>query len=309
MLSVEFYAASHIGRVRKSNEDNYLVLELKSSKMLTADNGMDELRFCSGSFSIEEETDGVILAVSDGMGGALAGEVASKMAVETIGKEILKMSKSSSHEGMPLIGKLFEATFRANTLIHQEQRKNPEYRGMGATLTGVSISLDDVSFVQVGDSRAYLIRNDKIQQLTKDQSLVQQLVDAKQITLEDAENHIMRNVILQALGAQSDIRPEGVRLVAARGDILLICSDGLSSKLRSSDLHRITLDSIENLEKACYNLVDEANKRGGEDNITVILARLSGSALSELTEEEIEKESIEIEYLSIHDTAEENIES
>lgn len=303
MLLVEFCAASHIGRVRKSNEDNYLILELRSSKKLTADDGSEQMRFCSGKFFLEEENDGVVLAVSDGMGGALAGEVASKMAVETIGQRILDISKREP--SIPLIERLCEATIYANGVIHREQRENLEYRGMGATLTGVSISLDDVSFIQIGDSRAYLIREGRIVQLTKDQSLVQQLIDANQISPEDAENHVMKNIILQALGAQSDIRPVGVRLFAVRDDILLICSDGLSNKLRSEDLCRITLDGIEDLKSACYSLVEEANKRGGEDNITVIIAKLGGSALSEPIDDEIKTESLEFDYHSIHDTAEE----
>lgn len=212
--------------------------------------------------------------------------------------------ESKKIQGVSLIERLYEATLYANHVIHTEQRTRSEYSGMGATLTGVSITSDAVDIVQIGDSRAYLVRNAQIYQLTKDQSLVQQLVDAKQIKPEEAETHIMKNVILQALGAQSEVYPVVVRLYPQRGDILLICSDGLSNKLRANDLLRVILDNLDDLKNACFTLVKEANERGGEDNITAVLARLTGSDLPEPIEEEIKLEHLEFE--SIHDTSEEN---
>lgn len=299
MLFVEVHATSHIGRVRKGNEDNYLLLDADKSIFRVASENSNEIKIHSEKFEIGEG--GLVLAVSDGMGGALAGEVASKMTVETIGKHLLESKKI---QGVSLIERLYEATLYANHVIHTEQRTRSEYSGMGATLTGVSITSDAVDIVQIGDSRAYLVRNAQIYQLTKDQSLVQQLVDAKQIKPEEAETHIMKNVILQALGAQSEVYPVVVRLYPQRGDILLLCSDGLSNKLRANDLLRVILDNLDDLKNACFTLVKEANERGGEDNITAVLARLTGSDLPEPIEEEIKLEHLEFE--SIHDTSEEN---
>src|SRR4030095_3191404 len=140
--------------------------------------------------------------------------------------------------------------------------------------------------VQVGDSRAYIIRKNQIRLATKDQSLVQQLVDVGQISESEAETHMFRNVILQALGAQSEVIPVTGRIRLCRGDILLLCSDGLSGKLRAEDMQRIVNKNTE-LESACNELIAEANKRGGEDNITVVLARFSGNDLEEPSSDKI----------------------
>src|SRR5688500_17328067 len=144
---------------------------------------------------------------------------------------------------------------------------------MGATFTGIGITPDGVDIIQVGDSRAYLIRNGKIYQITKDQSLVQQLIDAQQISAEEAETHTLKNVILQALGAQNEIYPVAARLSPSRDDVLLICSDGLSNKVSAADLQTNVLDNTEALRHAAAEFVKHANENGGEENITAIIAR------------------------------------
>lgn len=304
MLIVEIYATSHIGRVRKGNEDNYLLLHLTNAKSWTSAQSADEPAIESQKFEIDDQ--GIVLAVSDGMGGALAGEVASKMAVETVSERLLSIDpdKTLSPDDFDesLIAKLYDATISANYIIHQQGRTDPQFQGMGATFTGVGITREAVDLIQVGDSRAYLIRNARIYQITKDQSLVQQLIDANQISPEEAETHALKNVILQALGAQNEIYPVPARLQPQRDDILLLCSDGLSNKVGSADMQRIILDNLDNLDKACAQLIKEANERGGEDNITLILARLSGSDLLEPTEDEIKIEIINLG--NIHDTDE-----
>ncbi len=304
MLIVEIYATSHIGRVRKGNEDNYLLLHLTNAKSWTSSQSADEPAIESQKFEIDDH--GIVLAVSDGMGGALAGEVASKMAVETVSERLLHIDpeKTLSPDNFDesLIAKLYDATISANYIIHQQGRTDPQFQGMGATFTGVGITREAVDLIQVGDSRAYLIRNARIYQITKDQSLVQQLIDANQISPEEAETHALKNVILQALGAQNEIYPVPARLQPQRDDILLLCSDGLSNKVSSADMQRIILDNLDNLDKACAQLIKEANERGGEDNITLILARLSGSDLLEPTEDEIKIEIINLG--NIHDTDE-----
>lgn len=306
MLTVEIHATSHIGRVRKGNEDNYLLLNLSNTKVWTSSQEPNDFIIESQNFEIDDT--GLVLAVSDGMGGALAGEVASQMAVDTVSKKLIDddPEKTITPDGYDesLIGKLYDATIYANYLIHQQGRTDPQFQGMGATFTGIGITREAVDLIQIGDSRAYLIRNGKIYQVTKDQSLVQQLIDAGQIQPEEAETHTLKNVILQALGAQSEIYPVSARLLPRRGDILLLCSDGLSNKVSGSGLQRIVLENQNQLELACAELVKEANERGGEDNITVIIARLAGDELPEPSENEVKLELLNLG--DIHDTADQD---
>lgn len=308
MLIVETHATSHVGRVRKGNEDNYLLLHISDSKTWTSSQGTDECTVESQKFEIDGK--GIVLAVSDGMGGALAGEVASKMAVDTVSQRFLDDDPENTvmpeNSDESLIGKLYDATIYANTLIHRQGRSDPQYNGMGATFTGMGITPEAVDLIQVGDSRAYLVRNGKIYQVTKDQSLVQQLIDAGQIKPEEAETHTLKNVILQALGAQNEIYPVVARLLPQRDDVLLVCSDGLSNKIGGADMQKIILKNFNELENACLELVKVANERGGEDNISLILARLSGDDLPEANDEEIKIELLNLG--DIHDTADQQTE-
>ena len=163
---------------------------------------------------------------------------------------------------------------------------------------------EGVDIIQVGDSRAYLVRNGKIYQITKDQSLVQQLIDAQQISAEEAETHTLKNVILQALGAQNEIYPVSARLTPSQNDVLLLCSDGLSNKVSAANMQKHIVDNLEQLELACAGLVKEANENGGEDNITVILAKLSGDSLTVADADEVKLEMIDLG--NIHDTADQD---
>jgi len=306
MLIVETHATSHIGRVRKGNEDNYLLLNISAAKAWMSTQDPEEFVIESQRFEVDES--GVVLAVSDGMGGALAGEVASQMAVETVSKKFLNDDPDKTIQpgefSNSLIGNLYDATLYANYLIHQQGRTDPQYQGMGATFTGIGITPEAVDLIQIGDSRAYLIRSNNIYQITKDQSLVQQLIDANQIPAEDAETHPLKNVILQALGAQSEIFPVSARLTPNRGDIVMICSDGLSGKVGGVEMQKIVLDNHDNLAMACADLVKKANENGGEDNITVILAKITGDDLPEPTEGEVRLELLNIG--NIHDTADQD---
>ncbi len=305
MFNVEAHATSHVGRVRKGNEDNYLLLDIANTENWVSSQDAGEFIFVSETFEVNEH--GVILAVSDGMGGALAGEVASTMAVETIRGIMLdedpEKTISPEESKDSLIGKLYDATVYANHKVHQKGRE-PEFAGMGATFTGVVLTPEGVDLVQVGDSRTYLIRNAKIYQITKDQSLVQQLIDSGQITEDEANGHPLGNVILQALGAHNEIYPVASRLIPQRDDILLLCSDGLSNKIEGPELQTIIFEHIDDLKMAAAELVKVANDNGGEDNITLILAKLTGSSLSESTDDEIVIETMQPE--SIHDTADQD---
>ena len=281
-MFVELYAQTDVGRVRQGNEDNFLVLDLASGENWSGSDGATEPP--AGIRRFEVGSEGLVLIVSDGMGGALAGDVASRMAVESVREMLTEEDDGhkTDDQGAPvsLVDCLRNATGYANYAIHRKSLEDPRCSGMGAPLTAAAVAGQTMDFVQVGDSRAYVIRGDEIKLATKDQSLVQQLVDVGQITEEDAETHMFRNVILQALGAQSDLTPVVSRVRLQRGDIMLLCSDGLSGKMRAEEMLQIIAAAGGDLAAACDALVKEANKRGGEDNITVVLARFDGADLA-----------------------------
>ncbi len=299
-MNVELHAKSDVGRVRRGNEDNFLVLELSKQQTWTGSDGTTAHKDL-GTFKLGDK--GLVLVVSDGMGGALAGDVASRMAVDSVREMLVgNDSEEGCDEETPLVDCLKNATVYANLAIHHRSLEDSRCAGMGATFTGAAIRGDLLDFVQVGDSRGYIIRRDQIRLATKDQSLVQQLVDVGQISEAEAETHMFRNVILQALGAQGDVTPVTGRIRLRRGDTLLLCSDGLSGKLRSEDIQNIVAGN-RNLSKACEELIAEANNRGGEDNITVILARFSGDDLEEPSDRiTIELPEIEEEDKTLDDT-------
>jgi protein phosphatase len=228
--------------------------------------------------------------------------------VETVSEKLLEPDDDTtltpeSYDHL-LISNLYNATLYANYLIHQQGRSDPQFQGMGATFTAIGVTPKAVDIIQVGDSRAYLVRGGKIYQVTKDQSLVQQLIDAQQISPEEAETHTLKNVILQALGAQNEIYPVSARVQPHKSDVFLLCSDGLSNKVDAANMQRIVLENIDQLEMACAQLVKEANERGGEDNITVIIAKFSGDDLGDPEGEDVKLELIDLG--NIHDTADQD---
>lgn len=306
MTTVEVHATSHVGRVRRGNEDNYLLLNVTGSRAWTSAQSDGEFVIESQTFDVDDN--GVVLAVSDGMGGALAGEVASKMAVESVCERLLNedIEETLTPEAYEyhLVAKLYNATLYANHLVHNQGRTDPQFQGMGATFTGVGVTTRGVDVIQVGDSRAYLVRDGLIYQITKDQSLVQQLIDAQQISAEEAETHTLKNVILQALGAQNEIYPVSARLIPHKGDVVLVCSDGLSNKVSAAEMQQIVVEHYDSLGMACADLVKLANENGGEDNITVVIAKLLGEDLPEPAGEDLQLELIDLG--NIHDTADQD---
>jgi serine/threonine protein phosphatase PrpC len=286
-MIVELYAKSDVGRVRRGNEDNFLLLDLTTAQTWT---GSDGAMAPESLNRIDLGEKGLVLVVSDGMGGALAGDVASRMAVEAV-RDMLTGSEEGERpdcdDDSQLVECLRNATLYANLAIHHRSQEDAQCSGMGATFTGAAIRQNILDFVQVGDSRGYIIRGNNIKLATKDQSLVQQLVDVGQISEEEAETHMFRNVILQALGAQSEITPVTGRIKLCQGDMILLCSDGLSGKLRAEDILKIVKENSNDLSAACAALVAEANSRGGEDNITVVLARFSGPDLEVPTNDRV----------------------
>ncbi len=284
-MLVELHAKTDVGRVRRGNEDNFLLLDLSTARAWSGSDGPEnpeDLR----RFDLGEK--GLVLIVSDGMGGALAGDVASRMAIEAV-RDVLTGNNANGPECDPdssLVDCLKHATMQANRNIHYKSLEDSRCSGMGATLTGAAVKDDKLDLIQVGDSRAYVMRGKQIRLATKDQSLVQQLVDVGQISEAEAETHMFRNVILQALGAQNELTPATARIQLRQGDMLLLCSDGLSGKLRNEEIREIVA-AAGDLGAACSALVAEANNRGGEDNITVVLARFTGEGLSEPNDDRI----------------------
>lgn len=303
-MIVELFAKTDVGRVRRGNEDNFLVLDLSSAQTWTGADGATPPERLK-RFDLGQK--GLVLVVSDGMGGALAGDVASRMAVDSVREMLIGGEGNASCDPeLDLVECLKSATIYANLAIHHRSQEDSRCAGMGATFTGAAIRGDSLDLVQVGDSRGYIIRKDHIRLATKDQSLVQQLVDVGQISESEAETHMFRNVILQALGAQSDVNPVTGKIRLRQGDVVLLCSDGLSGKLRSDDIQKIVVESQGNLSKACDLLIDEANNRGGEDNITVVLARFDGDDLEAPATDRI---TIELPPLEEDKTLDDNYEA
>src|SRR3954470_11432598 len=180
-MNIELHAKSDVGRVRRGNEDNFLILDLTTARAWTGSDGAEPpAELCS--FPLGDK--GLVLVVSDGMGGALAGDVASRMAVETVRQMLVESDgeAASSNDDKSLVDFLRHATVYANLAIHHRSQEDTRCAGMGATFTGAAIKDGMLDLVQVGDSRAYLMRGQQIKLATKDQSLVQQLVDVGQIS-------------------------------------------------------------------------------------------------------------------------------
>jgi serine/threonine protein phosphatase PrpC len=258
-LNLVVAARTDSGRVRSKNEDAFLATDLTRGH-----SSMPPL--WAGRFELGDR--GALLSVSDGLGGAQAGEVASALVVSSLAHALGPQSPSRpSYEGIT------DAVEDAHHSVWVEADR----RGikMGATLTAVYVRGGAAHVAEVGDSRAYLIRAGHITQLTKDQSYVQMLVDSGAVAPEQAQGSPMRNIILQAMGHQPKLSVALGRLELRHHDCLLLCSDGLSTKV-SDDLMREVVLASPDLPSAADSLIDLANDRGGEDNATVVLAGVGG---------------------------------
>lgn len=277
---IRMYAQTDVGMVRQGNEDNFLVVDLSTAATWTADHDApptELLSYTQGRY-------GSLFAVSDGMGGALAGEVASQLAVTAVRDWMLQFQANPKFQPFPFHERLRLSVEQANLLINSKSQSHAEYAGMGATFTAAGVDHTTLYLAQIGDSRAYLIRNGRIAQMTKDQSLVSQLVEAGHITEEEAESHHYKNVILQALGATASVIVVVDCVQLQRDDILLLCSDGLSGKVRGPEMLQIFNACNGDLTEGCRKLIQTANERGGEDNITVMLMHFSGEGLDAPTD-------------------------
>ncbi len=205
-------------------------------------------------------------AIADGMGGAQAGEVASRVAAEAFDE---RTDDGTAEQQLARIAQ------GANRRIYDMGAGDSRLRGMGTTLTGALVRGDEVTIVHVGDSRAYLLRDGQLRQLTRDHSLVEELRRQGRLTTEEAEEHPQRSVVTRALGVEPEVQLDVHTHQARSEDLFLLCSDGLTSMVKTERVHDIIAGS-DSLQTAAERLVAEANEMGGRDNITVVLFRLGG---------------------------------
>ena len=264
-------AKSDRGKTRDHNEDTFLVADLTHG---TTD-------FLDGGRAVVGQR-GSLFLVADGMGGAAAGEVASAMAADVIFRHVTETwGRSAESSGDEFIARLREAVELANRQLHLYARQHPDVRGMGTTATVVGVFGARLYLAQVGDSRAYLVRRGEAVQLTKDQSLMQRLIDAGELIEAEAEQSERRNIILQALGPDARIRVDVTYQDLSRGDILILCSDGLSGQVKREEIASLVSQTSE-VDHISDTLVQLANERGGPDNITVVVVRFDGEGLPEV---------------------------
>lgn len=249
-MEVKSYGLTHVGRQRQHNEDSFLV-----------------------------EDNARLFLVADGMGGHAAGEIASRIAVDSISEFILHTKEDDGtwphaydEQFKRSTNRLMAAVRMANTRVLEAMRKDARLRGMGTTVVACLADGDVMSFAHVGDSRAYLIRNDALKRITNDHSWVFEQVQAGMLTEAEAEKHPLRNVITRALGGALQVNPDASEIETKTGDVFLLCSDGLTGMVPEEEILRLVTEN-EKLEDACQKLIDTANERGGLDNVTAILVK------------------------------------
>jgi len=269
-IRVKLFARTDVGQIREHNEDNFLVADLtrKARGLLEANR------------SLLVGPHGSLFAVCDGMGGAAAGEIASQLAVDILYERMVEgLEGATPLSRNDLARRLVRAIEAAGLRIFQEAKVDRTRRGMGTTVTAAALVDGHLFFAQVGDSRGYLLRQGQLVQLTRDQSLVNQLIEAGQLTEEEAETFEHNNIILQALGTADTVQVDLTYCELQRGDTLLLCSDGLSGMVRFDEIREVMRTTPEPVE-ACKLLIDRANQAGGHDNVTVIVATFDGSGLA-----------------------------
>ena len=246
-MQLQSSSVSDIGKIRQNNEDSYLELTIEDTNVNC-----------------------LLLVVADGMGGHNAGEVASKKVVESI--ESYFKSEESNLNSDKTLSHLKESIELANTEVFKASASDESLKGMGSTCTAMMILNNKIYIAHVGDSRAYLIRGDKIEQLTKDHTLAEKMLDSGIISKDEAKASPHRNMLMKAIGIAEDLEVETYEsFEVEQGDIYLLCSDGLTEYVDEEELRSIL--NIYEPDEACKLLVKIANKRGGKDNITVQIAK------------------------------------
>jgi serine/threonine protein phosphatase PrpC len=263
--TLEIAGRTDVGLIREHNEDSFLFCDLVAGTCVS-ENDSPLLRV---------EAVPAMLMVADGVGGAASGEIASSMATTIAYDYLRERWQRGGLRGTVIVADaLQQALFAANRAIHAHAVKNRSHHGMGTTATLALTVNGMIYFAQVGDSRAYIVRDGTAMQMTKDQSLVQRMVDAGKMTEEQAEKSEHRNIILQALGPEEAIVPELTRDRLMDGDVVILCSDGLSNQVGSREIARRVSEATE-LDVLCSNLVDRALETGAPDNVTIVAARFT----------------------------------
>jgi protein phosphatase len=247
--------ASNVGRVRAVDEDALLAMEIQTAYL-------------------SEPRTRLLLMVADGMGGHKRGDVASRTAVRAVARTLLPLLTSADEIPRSTYDQeLRSAVANANQAIFEEAQRNPACEGMGTTLSLAVVDGRNLYVANVGDSRTYILNPREIFQVTRDHSLVQELVDRGELLPEEARHHPRKNVITMALGVYEEVTPDIGCLTTEPDDIVLVCCDGLINHVEDEDIHRVVIEASDP-QTACEILVALANKGGGTDNISVIVARV-----------------------------------
>jgi protein phosphatase len=246
-VKLQAFGFSDVGHCRESNEDNYFF-----------------------------DTSLGLYAVADGMGGHAAGEVASRLAVEAL-EEIIRRNGGIGDSAQEAAEKLQSAVGEANRRICDSITSNAEQRGMGTTVVALIVAGDRIIVGHVGDSRAYMLRDGRLERLTSDHSWVCEQVKAGLLTDDDAQRHPMRNIVTRALGSRTEVSADVSEQPVRPGDVYMLCSDGLNAMLYDEQIQQMLVEHGSDPEASARALVEAANAHGGEDNTTVIVLSMPAS--------------------------------
>jgi len=268
-IKVKVCGASDMGRIRKNNEDNFVVSNLTTGEVSRTP-PLPVLTL--GSF-------GSLFMVADGMGGEASGEVASHICTSTVPKRLRENLQSLDEVNETNFALLLRESIEyANQIIHQRALDDPTHRGMGTTATAAAIFAPYLFVAQVGDSRAYLSRGDGLTQLTRDQTFLNYLKEIGVEVPSDPEMDNRKSILTQAVGTSEVLNVKVTYAMVRQGDSLLLCSDGLYNMVPAGEILRVMMGN-ESLANKCQCLIDQANANGGNDNITVVMAEFSGAGL------------------------------
>lgn len=250
--------ATDVGAARANNQDTFVIADLQSGELSNPCNRRE----------IPLSRHGILLLVCDGMGGAAAGDVAARIAAEAIKKQLVGAGPAVVTRPD---ASLKSAVASANGAIFAEAKAHPETHGMGTTCTAAIVLPDRLFIAQVGDSRAYLLRGGRLELLTRDQTMAEQLVDSGVLRAEDVDACIYSHVLSQAVGTRLTVQPITSEVRLQRGDRILLCSDGLHGPVSAQEIARI-LDAAPDIKRAAHGLIQAALAAGGPDNVTVVVA-------------------------------------
>lgn len=277
-IRIRIGAASDPGMERSENQDSFLIADLADlSENGNRDGQPGSDPSATRARDIDLSSMGALLMVADGMGGAAGGRVASKMATSHV---LASVSARWASERGPsperFVACIEEAVNASNTLIHEQSTMHPAYAGMGTTATVAGVYEDYLYLAQVGDSRAYLVRNRRCTQLTWDQSFENYAVESGWMSHEEVERSVHRNMIMQALGPSDSVDADLTFQHLRLDDVLVLCSDGLFRVVSEEEIAEATRDDV---VAGCASLIEMARSRGAPDNVTVLLARFDGPGL------------------------------